>query len=86
MDGKTAPAFAGPRFPARYWRQKKRWRGFTLVGLLVAMALIMFIMALLSQAFIIASAGFRKLKGIGDLAERLHSAGSLFRWIPALPL
>ncbi len=43
-----------------------RRRGFTLVELLVAMALIMFIMALLSQAFIIASASFRKLKGMGD--------------------
>jgi len=51
----------------------KRRQAFTLVELMVSMALIIFIMAILSQAFIAALGTFRNLKGQGDLAEKLRS-------------
>jgi prepilin-type N-terminal cleavage/methylation domain-containing protein len=50
----------------------RRRQGFTLVELLVALALIVFIMAILSQAFATATKTFRDLKSAGDLAERLR--------------
>ena len=43
------------------------------------MALITLIMAILSQAFTEGLESFRRLKGIGDLNERLRSAASLLR-------
>jgi type II secretory pathway pseudopilin PulG len=52
----------------------KRRQGFTIVELLVAMALIIFIMAILSNAFIQATNTFRNLKAVGDMAERLRAA------------
>ncbi len=51
----------------------KRRQAFTLVELMVSMALIIFIMAILSQAFSAALSTFRNLKGQGDLAEKLRS-------------
>lgn len=51
----------------------KRRQGFTLVELLVSMALIIFIMAILSQAFQAALGTFRNLKAQGDMAEKLRS-------------
>jgi type II secretory pathway pseudopilin PulG len=51
----------------------KRRQAFTLVELLVSLALIIFIMSILSQAFIAALGTFRNLKGQGDLAEKLRS-------------
>ncbi len=45
--------------------------GFTVVELLVAMALIVFLMSILSQAFSEGARAFRHLKEIGDLDERL---------------
>ncbi len=51
----------------------RRRQGFTIVELLVAMALIIFIMSILSNAFIQATNTFRNLKALGDLAERLRS-------------
>lgn len=51
----------------------KRRQGFTLVELLVSMALIIFIMAILSQAFGAAMNTFRSLKSAGDMAEKLRA-------------
>ncbi len=51
----------------------RRRQGFTLVELLVAMALIIFIMAILSQAFVSATSTFRILKASGDMAEKLRA-------------
>ena len=48
--------------------------GFTLVELLVVMALITLIMSLLSQAFVEGLATVRNLKAIGDMQESLRSA------------
>ena len=54
-------------------------RGYTLVELLVAMALITLIMSIISQAFVEGLDTFRHLKGIGDLNERLRTAASTLR-------
>ena len=55
-------------------KRKKRRPGFTLVEMLVATALVMFIMLILSEAFSAGLVAFRTLKGIGDMEERLRSA------------
>src|SRR5262245_276291 len=60
------------------FRQSPR-RAFSLVELLVAMALIVFIMSILSAAFAAASKTFRELKAAGDLAERLRGAVIILR-------
>jgi len=52
----------------------RRRQGFTLVELLVAMALIVLIMSVISQAFVEGLESFRQLKGLGDLQERLRTA------------
>lgn len=52
----------------------RRRQGFTITELLVAMALIVFIMNILSQAFVAGLESFRQLKGIGDLQEDLRMA------------
>ena len=54
-------------------------KGFTLVELLVAMALIVFIMTILSQAFVIAVTSLARAKGVCDMAERLRSASAVIR-------
>ena len=54
-----------------------RRRGFTLVELLVAMALIVFIMVILTEAFTAGIGVFRTLKSQGDMQERLRAASSL---------
>ena len=51
----------------------KRRSAFTIVELLVALALIMFIMAILSEAFVAGLTTFRNLKAVADMAERLRS-------------
>jgi len=54
-------------------------KGFTLVEMMVAMALTLFIMVILSQAFVAALETFRQLKSIGDMEERLRSVSTLLR-------
>src|SRR5262249_7897418 len=54
-------------------------RGLTLVEMLVATALTMFIMAILSQAFVTSLEVFSQLKGIGDMEEGLRTAATLLR-------
>src|SRR5438132_1514699 len=54
-------------------------RGFTLIEMLVAMALTMFIMVILSQAFVIALETFSGLKAIGDLQQSLRVAMASFQ-------
>jgi prepilin-type N-terminal cleavage/methylation domain-containing protein len=55
-------------------------KGFTLVELLVAMALTIFMMAILSQAFVIAIDVFSGLKGLGDMQENLRAATNALRY------
>src|SRR5262245_29548405 len=57
----------------------RRRSGFTIVELLVAMALIIFIMAILAEAFSAGLGTFRRLKAIGDMNERLRIASSIIR-------
>ena len=52
----------------------RRRSGFTLVEVLVAMALTLFIMSILSAAFVAATQSFSDLKAAGDLAEKLRGA------------
>lgn len=55
----------------------RRRQGFTMIELLVSMALIIFIMAILSEAFVCCAKAFRDFKATGDMAERLRSTASL---------
>jgi type II secretory pathway pseudopilin PulG len=57
----------------------RKRQGFTLVELLVSLALIIFIMSILSGAFVAATAAFRDLKAAGDLAEKLRSATTVLQ-------
>jgi prepilin-type N-terminal cleavage/methylation domain-containing protein len=57
----------------------RKRQGFTLVELLVAMALIIFIMSILSYAFVAATTTFRDLKAAGDMAEKLRSATTVLQ-------
>src|SRR5579885_1394920 len=53
--------------------------GFTITEMLVATALTLFIMVILSEAFIAAVESFRSLKAIGDLETRLRTVATLLR-------
>lgn len=56
-----------------------RRSAFTLVELMVAMALIIFIMYVLAEAFSAGAGAFRNLKAIGDMNERLRGVSNLLR-------
>ncbi len=60
-------------------RLRRHKAAFTLVEMLVATALIMFIMLILSEAFVQGLDAFRLLKGIGDMEARLRSAVTIIR-------
>jgi prepilin-type N-terminal cleavage/methylation domain-containing protein len=57
----------------------RRRSGFTLVELLVALALIIFIMVILSEAYAASMASFRQLKAIGDLDAKLRQVSTVLR-------
>jgi hypothetical protein len=54
-------------------------RGFTIVEMLVAAALIMMIMYILSSCFAAALESFRKMKAIGDMQEKLRATTTILR-------
>jgi hypothetical protein len=56
-----------------------RRRAFTITELLVAMALIVFIMYILSEAFDAGLTTFRRLKSISDMNDRLRTASNTIR-------
>ena len=60
--------------PTWEYTNMRRRSGFTLVEVLVAMALILFIMTILAAAFGTATQAVSDLKSAGDLAERLRGA------------
>lgn len=60
-------------------KAKRRRPGFTLVELLVSMALIVFIMAIVSEAFVAGLETFRQLKATGDMDAKLRTAATLIR-------
>ena len=66
------------RRPLRWVAQAAR-SGFTLVEMLVAMTLTIFIMVILSQAFTQGLDTFSGLKAIGDMQEDLRAAANLMR-------
>src|SRR5579859_7664487 len=57
---------------ARYFPMRRR-RGFTIVELLVAMALIMLIMAILAEAFTKSIQAFSDLKAVGDMDQKMRA-------------
>jgi prepilin-type N-terminal cleavage/methylation domain-containing protein len=57
----------------------RRRPAFTLVEMLVALALILLIMVILTEAFSAGLESFRRLKAIGDMQERLRSAALILR-------
>jgi prepilin-type N-terminal cleavage/methylation domain-containing protein len=54
-------------------------KGFTLIEMLVSVALVLFIMVLLSQAFAAGLEVFRQLKGIADMEHRLRATSIILR-------
>jgi prepilin-type N-terminal cleavage/methylation domain-containing protein len=54
-------------------------RGFTLVEMMVAMALTVFVMVILSQCFVAGLETFSGLKAIGDMQEQLRTATNMLR-------
>lgn len=57
----------------------RRRRAFTLVEMLVSVALVLFIMVILSEAFVAGLETFRVLKAIGDMEERLRATTRVIR-------
>jgi len=57
----------------------RRRPGFTLIEILVAMALTIFLMVILAQCFVAAMTTFRQLKAVGDMEAGLRTAGSILR-------
>jgi type II secretory pathway pseudopilin PulG len=55
----------------------RRRTGFTITELLVATALILFIMAILAEAFVAGLTTFRNMKAIGDMNARLRAVESM---------
>jgi prepilin-type N-terminal cleavage/methylation domain-containing protein len=54
-------------------------RGFTLIEIMVSMALTIFLLTIMAQAFALAADTFRTLKAVGDLNESLRTAANLLR-------
>ena len=57
----------------------RRRQAFTIVELLVAMALIVFIMYILAEAFSAGATAFRNLKAVGDMNEKLRTTTTVLR-------
>src|SRR5262245_23134206 len=54
-------------------------QGFTLIEMLVAMTLTIFVMVILSECFIQGLETFSQLKAIGDMQEKLRTATNMLR-------
>jgi prepilin-type N-terminal cleavage/methylation domain-containing protein len=62
-------------------KTRTRFRaGFTLVELMVAMALTIFVMTILTQAFVLSIDTFSGLKGIGDMQESMRAGANVLRY------
>jgi type II secretory pathway pseudopilin PulG len=57
----------------------ERRLGVTLVEVLVSLALVLFIMVILSEAFVAALTATRELKAVGDMQERLRTVAIIMR-------
>ena len=58
---------------------RKARRGFTLVELLIAMALIILMLSIMSQAFVIATGTMQGLKEVADMQEKIRPAITLLQ-------
>jgi prepilin-type N-terminal cleavage/methylation domain-containing protein len=56
-----------------------RRQGFTLVEMMVSLALVLFIMVILTQAFQAGLNSFRILKGVGNMEDNLRSVATILR-------
>lgn len=54
-------------------------KGLTLVEMLVALALTIFLMAILSEAFVTGLQAFRRLKAVGDMDQQLRTVANILR-------
>ncbi|GIW82831.1 MAG: hypothetical protein KatS3mg105_4638 [Gemmatales bacterium] len=54
-------------------------KGLTITEMLVSLALILFIMAILSEAFVSGLGSFRQLRAIGDMDQKLRAAAVILR-------
>src|ERR1700742_3562361 len=57
----------------------QRRAGFTLVELMVATALTLFLMVILTQAFVMSLETFAAMKGIGDMQINLRTAANMLK-------
>src|SRR5262245_24995887 len=57
----------------------RRRQGFTLIELMVSVALIVLILAVLAEAFAVGLDSFGRLKAVGDMAYRLRGAAHQIR-------
>ena len=57
-------------FPENLTQIRNSKKGFTLVELLVSMAIIIFMLSIMSQAFVIATTCMSGLKGVGELLDK----------------
>src|SRR5262245_49336668 len=53
--------------------------GFTLVEMLAALALTVFMMAILSEAFVTGLDAMSRMKALGDLEQKLRDVGAIIR-------
>ena len=60
-------------------RWQKQRSGLTLVEMLVALALTVFIMAILSEAFVTGLNAMRKIKALSDMEQKLRSVADVLR-------
>src|SRR5882672_9469664 len=63
----------------------RKRQAFTLVEMLVAMALTLFVMAILSQCFVTSLEVFSQLKGIGDMQDGIRVTTNALRADLSLP-
>jgi prepilin-type N-terminal cleavage/methylation domain-containing protein len=57
----------------------QRRQGFTLIEMLVSMALTIFLMVILAQCFVAGLDTFRQLKAVGDMEANLRTASAMLR-------
>src|SRR6516225_2972593 len=57
----------------------RRRSGFTLVELMVSLALTVFMMAILSEAFVVGLEAFRKLRAMAELEQGMRTVEAILR-------
>src|SRR5439155_6107796 len=65
--------------PAATGRSLRSRRGFTLIEILLALALTLFILSILTQCFVAGADLFRALKAVGDMNASLRTTANILR-------